>query len=220
MSRLYVYAFVDRRLRPVTIAGHRIEVITVSSIHAAVERVTERPALSEAFLRVQYEIVTRLGNRGDAILPARFGAFVEEEELRRLVSSRGDEFRRGLAHVAGRVQMTLRLLARRPSATQDDAEAAPTSGTEYLRRRRKAAAASIPAAAAPLCAAVSALVADTRTESRSHPPLTTIMHLVAKTKASAYRRIMRHAAKAVETDFTVSMSGPQPPFAFVPEIWL
>jgi gas vesicle protein GvpL/GvpF len=218
VNPLYIYALVDRRLRPATIAGHRIEVITVSSLHAAVERIVERPALSETFLRVQYEIVTRLSQRAGAILPARFGAFVDEEELRTLVSLRGDDFRRGLAHVAGRTQMTVRLLPLRPSAKQDDGGPTPASGTEYLRRRQQAAA-SVPVGAAPLCAAVSALVADTRTESRSRPPLTTIMHLVPKTKASAYRRIMRQAAKAVAPDFAVSMSGPQPPFAFVPEIW-
>ena len=106
MTQFYVYGFVDQPLRSFTLGGHRIEVVAAASLHAAVERVTERPALSEAFLRTQHEIVERLGDRAGAILPARFGAFVEDDELHRLATLRSEDFTRGLAHVAGRVQMT------------------------------------------------------------------------------------------------------------------
>ena len=109
MTALYVYGFVDQPLKPFTMAGHRIEVVTAASLYAAVERVSEQPALSEASLRLQHQIVQRLSARARAILPARFGAFVNPDELTRLAIRRGDELTRGLAHVTDRAQMIVRL---------------------------------------------------------------------------------------------------------------
>jgi Gas vesicle synthesis protein GvpL/GvpF len=219
MSALYVYGFVDQPVKSFTVGGHRIEVVAAASLHAAVERVSERPALSEAFLRTQYEIVERLSDHAGAVLPARFGAFVKDDELNRLADLRGDDFRRGLEHVTGRVQMTVRLLSKKPPAHQRDETSVPLTGTEYLHRRQEAASSSLPEFAPPLCAAVGTLVVDTRVENQTRPALTTIVHLVPKAQASRYRRLLRQAARRLGDGVTVSISGPQPPFAFVPEIW-
>ena len=219
MTQFYVYGFVDRPLRPFTLDGHRVEVVAAASLLAAVERVTGRPPLTEAFLRTQHQIVERLGDRAGAILPARFGAFVEDDELNQLATLRGEDFTRGLAYVAGRAQMTVRILATaQPVDCANDARD-PQSGTEYLRRRQAAASAAVAPSAQPLREAVAEIVVDTRIESRTSPPLTTIVHLVPKAKASVYRRLIRQAARALPADITLSISGPQPPFAFVPEIW-
>jgi hypothetical protein len=219
MTAFYVYGFVDQPLKPFTIAGHRIEVVTAASLYAAVERVSERPALSEAFLRLQHQITQRLSTRARAVLPARFGAFVDGDELTRLATRRGDELMRGLAHVTDRAQMIVRLLLKEEHTNQEDEGPEPATGTEYLHRRKAAVSVPAPGVAATLCAAVAALVVDTRIESRAKPRLTTIVHLVPKTGTSAYRRLMRRAAQTLREDVRVSISGPQAPFAFVPEIW-
>jgi len=219
MTQFYVYGFVDRPLRPFTLDGHRVEVVAAASLFAAVERVTERPPLTEAFLRTQHQIVERLGDRAGAILPARFGAFVEDDELDRLATLRAGDFTRGLAHVTGRAQMTVRVLATEAPGDRARDARDPKSGTEYLRQRQAAATAAAPPIVQPLCAAVADIVVDARIESRTTPPVTTIVHLVPKAKASAYRRLIRQAARGLPADITLSISGPQPPFAFVPEIW-
>ena len=69
---LYVYAFVDGPGRSMTIARHRLEILSVAGVGVAVERLDEPPAASEAALRTQHAIVERLQRRFDAVLPARF----------------------------------------------------------------------------------------------------------------------------------------------------
>ena len=72
MSAIYVYALQDRPGRKRVLLGHVIEIIPVDGIYAAVERRSAVPRMSEAALRVQHQIVVRLGRTADAILPARF----------------------------------------------------------------------------------------------------------------------------------------------------
>ena len=141
MSALYVYALAGRSAAPFAAHGHRSEFVEFGNVHAAVERSAERPAVSEAALRIQHEIVIRISASVDDALPVRFGARVEEEELGHLVAMRRDVIKRALDLVRGRVQMTVRIRGQEVSA---DRAASPTiagtTGTAYLEARRAAAA--------------------------------------------------------------------------------
>ena len=116
MSTLYVFALAAGKAGPFSAAGHRIEFVKADAVYAAVERLDERPAVSEAALRTQHDIVARIAAKVDAILPARFGSLVDVEELERVVALRREAIRDALDLVRGRVQMTVRLF---------DAEAPP-----------------------------------------------------------------------------------------------
>ena len=71
---LYVYGFVTASKTAageLTVGGHRIELLAIAGLEVAVERLDERPAISESALRRQHAIVTpRLARRFDAVLPA------------------------------------------------------------------------------------------------------------------------------------------------------
>ena len=82
MSNVYVFALVERPAASATtmrIARHRIEFMPVRGIYAAVERRRTQPRISEASLRGQHDVVVKLARRCEAILPVRFGAWVDEQ---------------------------------------------------------------------------------------------------------------------------------------------
>ncbi len=118
-------------------AGHRIEFVKADAVYAAVERLDERPAVSEAALRAQHDIVARIAAKVDAILPARFGSLVDVEELERVVALRREAIRDALDLVRGRVQMTVRLFDAEAAVPLAHAATAARSGTEYLQARRE-----------------------------------------------------------------------------------
>ena len=63
---LYVYGFVTASKTAageLTVGGHRIELLAIAGLEVAVERLDERPAISESALRRQHAIVTRLARR-------------------------------------------------------------------------------------------------------------------------------------------------------------
>src|SRR2546428_3359005 len=97
----------------------------------------ERPQVSEATLRAHDAVVRRLAGAVDAILPVRFGSLLSESGLADLLTARGRELSEALALVAGREQMTLRLLG---AATAPTAPAPPPDdlgpGARYLAARR------------------------------------------------------------------------------------
>src|SRR5687768_16944230 len=111
MSALYVYALVESPHRPMNIEDHRIHFVAVGGIQAAVERLVEAPQVSEANLRTQHDIVVHLNRRLNPILPARFGALVEFDELDRLISIRRGRFLKAFDRVRGADQMTVRMSA-------------------------------------------------------------------------------------------------------------
>ena len=85
MRRVYVYALVEQRARSFRIASRTVSFVechqsSIGSIYAAVQQREDSPELSESSLKVQHEIVAALAQRFDAILPVRFGAFIEESE--------------------------------------------------------------------------------------------------------------------------------------------
>jgi hypothetical protein len=212
----YVFAITNEPGPPLRYGRRRIDFIDIDGFHAAVERVTRRPPVSEAALRSQHEIVSLLAESVDAILPARFGALVERAELEALVARRRDRIARTLALVSGRVQMTVRTFRSDSSGGSPGnrpVRPKPVSGTEYLAQRRGALrpfdgpAASISAALAPLVREERRYPGDGRVE-------WTLYHLVDRITLPEYERVM-----SAFTSEAVSVTGPWPPFAFAPDLW-
>ena len=81
-----------------------------------------------------HEIVAALARRFDAILPARFGAFIEQQELFHIVQLRREILTEGLASVRGHEQMTVRIFGGAPQTSR--VLTPNTTGTAYLERRR------------------------------------------------------------------------------------
>ncbi len=78
MSRLNVFALTEHAAPPFTVDGHRIEFIAVGGLHAAVEHRDARPTISESALRTQHDVVMRLFERVEDLLPVRFGTWMDE----------------------------------------------------------------------------------------------------------------------------------------------
>jgi len=221
MSDLYVFALAEQKARSFTAAGHRIEFVEASGVFAAVERSAVRPAVSEAALRTQHEVVGCIAHRLDAVLPARFGALVDLRELEAIVSRRRHAILEALALVRGRGQMTVRLFdadVRGVSAAPPAGGSAAT-GTEYLRARGRAATGrSLPEEAASIAAAVRGITAAERIEAGHGRVSATLYHLVDRTAVDAYAAALA-PFRSGSGGRAVTISGPWAPFAFAPELW-
>lgn len=217
--RLYVYALVDRELPRVRVSGHAIETFALGGLHAAAERTERAPEITERNLCEQHEIVVDLAARVPAILPARFGALVDREELERILSARHAQLAAALALVRGREQMTIRLIGDEPGAgprpSSPDAGAGP--GAQYLDKRRAAAGYPLPDAVERLHAAVRTLIAAARAEPGRGGVRAMVYHLIERGSSARYCRALAEAS-AEASPFVVKVSGPFPPFAFAPEM--
>jgi len=216
MSALYVFALTRDVADPLEFEGHQIEFIGVSGLGAAVERVTTRPQVSEAALRTQHEIVMRISTHVDDLLPARFGAFVDDRELEEIVAIRRSAIAEALDLVHGRVQMTIRIRETAPSAGRADRSGSgtATTGTAYLEARRAAAVHTVPPGVASMTAAVGHLVAAERSESGQGQSVRSIYHLIERRHVDEYRAALSRVASSI-----ITVSGPWPPFAFAPDLW-
>jgi Gas vesicle synthesis protein GvpL/GvpF len=215
MSALYVFALTGQTAPPLRHAERRVEFVEIAGVHAAVERVARQPVVSEAALRAQHEIVMKIADRVDAILPVRFGALMESGELETLVSMRLTPIRKALELVAGRVQMTVRVFGSEAAETRTQpATRDPGSGTAYLEQRRRDTGSIPTGEAAALSRALREVVADERTQRGQGRVLWTIYHLVDRAALPRYKRAIEPFESA-----TVAISGPWPPFAFVPDLW-
>ena len=215
MSALYVYALSGRSAAPFAAHGHRIEFMEFGNVHAAVERSADRPAISETALRTQHEIVIRISASVDDVLPVRFGARVEEEELGQLVAMRRDVIHRALDLVRGRVQMTVRI---RGEEASNDRPASPTitpsTGTAYLEARRSAAARPLTPMASAVAAAVRHLAVSEKVDGPPGRASTTLYHLIDKHRVEEYNE----ALSSVQSP-ALTVTGPWPAFAFAPDLW-
>jgi hypothetical protein len=214
---LYVFALAGRKARPFSTAGHRIEFVDAAGVYAAVERLDAGPAVSEAALRTQHDIVAQIAGKVDAILPARFGSFVDAEELERVVALRRDVIAEALDLVRGRVQMTVRVFEAEGQPALMPAGSAAT-GTAYLEGRRRVAAARARPLVEAIEAAVASIVVAARTEPGQGRAAATIYHLVDRADLGKYKRALA-AAGAPPAAGTLTVSGPWPPFGFVPDLW-
>jgi len=220
MCTLYVFALAAGKAGAFSVAGHRIEFVKADAVYAAVERLDQRPAVSEEALRTQHEIVVRIAAKVDAILPARFGSLVDLEELGRVVALRRDAIREALDLVRGRAQMTVRLFDAEAHPAIAPAAHAPTatSGTAYLQARRQASVRALPEEVAAVTAAVKDIVAAERSEAGQGRVAATVYHLVDRAAVDTYRERLAGIPAGTDQQM-ISVSGPWPPFAFVPELW-
>jgi hypothetical protein len=215
MSALYVFAITRQAPAGFERDGRFIEFIAVTGAVAAIERNASRHALSEAALRIQHDIVLQIAARVDEILPVRFGAFVDEQELGQLLTLRQSAIQGALDLVRGRVQMTIRIRDQEPAeqlaGVPQSGAAAP--GTAYLEARRAAAVRPLPAAAIAATQAVRGLVVSERHD-RTRPPAWSIYHLIERGRVRDYLAALSKAEFA-----SMTVSGPWPPFAFAPDLW-
>lgn len=217
MSAFNVFALTRQAVAPFELDGHRVELVDAGGgVFAAVERIAERPRVSEAALRAQHDVVMQLAAAVDELLPARFGSFMDEGELRQLLALRRKIIDEALDLVRGRVQMTVRLKEdAAASSPPAPALTARTSGTAYLEARRAAAAPRLPMSATALSAAVGHLVVAERAERSPGLHSASIYHLVAKEDVPRYTSAIWHLGAP-----DLSFSGPWPPFAFAPDLWV
>lgn len=220
-SRLYVYALVDRRLPRVKLHGRTIDCVPVGHIFALAQRTDRAPAISEDVLLEQHDVVLALAARARAILPARFGSIVDEEELRRIVVLRAAQLTAAFELVRGREQMTVRLLGNadgiEPRAHRTGAATEGGPGARYLHERRVAAGYPLPDAVPRLTAAVRHLIVAEKAEPGQSGVGAMLYHLIERGRSAGYCRALASAAADVEP-FTVKVTGPWPPFAFAPEL--
>jgi hypothetical protein len=218
VSGLYVFGLAGQKAAPFVAAGHRIEFVKADDVYAAVERVSRPPAVSEATLRKQHEVVAYIAGRVEALLPARFGAFVDARELRAVVAGRREAILEALALVQGRTQMTARLLGPELPAAVPAARRA-TTGTEYLANRRATVAPPpVPAALRAVADAVRGIVVTERSEAGRGRVMATLYHLLDKDLVADYKTALATIPRLTE-DLALSVTGPWPPFAFTPDLW-
>jgi hypothetical protein len=234
VNGLYVFALTGAAVDPFETGEHRIEFVAIDQlgaggeptegevIYAAIERTGAPRALSEQALRDQHGIVMEISARVDAVLPARFGAFVQPDELRAVVMQRRATILDALALVKGRRQMTIRLLGRE-TRVQESVSAAlsqtPT-GTEYLQQRREALTPRpMPTVLAAIADAVRGKVRGERIEPGRGRVVATIYQLVDAADVLSYRAALEALDPLVAGDLALSVTGPWPPFAFAPEWW-
>jgi hypothetical protein len=215
MNRVYVFALTGHATSPFTVDEHRIEFMDLGDLHAAVERHVTSPSVSEAALRSQHEIVMRIFERVDGVLPVRFGAWIDERELNEVVRIRKAAIQAALNLVRGRVQMTVRFRAAPAPLLEDSPNLAAVggSGTAYLQARRNAER-MLPAEAQAITSAVRDLVVAERASPSSRRSQPTLYHLIARDSVAQYR-----AATAALRSPALSISGPWAPFAFAPDLW-
>jgi alkylated DNA nucleotide flippase Atl1 len=170
------------------------------------------PRSTASTLRRHDRTLRELAARFPAILPARFGTALSEDELLFILSSRRASLARTLSSVHGRVQMTIRVMTRggeEPPPGHPLGSAA--SGRDYLiGKARDAAAARNVAGFEPIRKAVARLIKDERVDQRVG--VASIYHLIPRGSVEAYRRGIREAARAAGIRLVVS--GPWPPYAF------
>lgn len=207
----YVIAFIDRPLTRRQISGRRYATIALGGVVAVGECRVDQPAATDEELRHQHEVVVRLAERVDAILPVRFGALTSRATLAHMPPDLVQRLAGGLRDVRHKVQMTVRFAGepKLPVSTVP-----PRSGTEYLRKRQAARVPELPPEAAAWLRTVRPVVARERIAPGGGSVIATAYHLVHKEHISRYLEGASHAAAA-----GARITGPFPPFAFTPSIF-
>jgi Gas vesicle synthesis protein GvpL/GvpF len=216
MKAVYVFAFTGRAIPSFTVDKHRVEFIDLGGVHAAIERLTERPTVSETSLRTQHDIVMRIFDNIDDVVPARFGALIEEGELRDILAARRSLIQDALTLVRGRVQMTVRFREApesMPARKPFEANGA-MSGTAYLEARRSAARTMMPVLAGVVSTAVADMTIAERSEPATERTHAALYHLIDRSGVVRYSDALSRLQSPA-----ISVSGPWPPFAFAPDLW-
>jgi hypothetical protein len=174
------------------------------------------PDVSEEALRQQHDIVVRLAQVSEAILPVRFGAFVTAEELDDVIRLRQDTLRAALTEVRGREQMTVRILGKAETPPGQEHRG---SGTEYLLGRAASHRVLQPPVAKAITEALRRIVVASHTDPGRGGIQLVMNHLIRRGDAGQYRALIASVVAAVEAAPDLLVSGPWPPFAFVPDLW-
>ena len=210
-----VYAIIASRGAPASlrVAGERFSIVREGVLAAVVSDDARQRAPSPMNLRRYDRLVRELAERFPALIPARFGTLMAEDELAFILSSRRAVLAAALKRVRNRVQMTIRVVpdgARQNSPTTDEPPV-PTTGRDYLiARSRAAASARAVPGFDPVRAAVSRWVRDERVEHQAG--VSSVYHLIPRASVVVYRAALQRSAMAANVKAIVT--GPWPPYAF------
>lgn len=218
MSRVYLYALVREAPKAAGrgITREPLRALRCGKLIAMVGAMKARPVVDEKRLKAHDTVVRRLAESSPAILPARFGSFLEESDLKETLHTRERSLLAALALVRDREQMIVRLssTSSAPARPPSTPRSSSSSGSSYLRTRRaELAAAQTAPELAPLH---TDLVRAERIRRHDRPPLiATAYHLIDRGTAAEYKK--RTTAAAKRAKLRIRISGPFPPYAFAPE---
>ncbi len=214
---LYLYGLSDQAPQALGtgLGGEALESFSFGGLTAFCGRMEAPPPVDAETLRAHDAVVSRLVERTDALLPARFGALVAGAlELEQRLAP--PALLAAIENVRGCRQMTLRIFgeARMREPVLAGASDGSGEGTRYLLEKRRQASAA--PEFDPIRAALAPLVKAERCERSEQAPLIgTLYHLVPRGHIDDYRR-------ATGDDrwmpLRVRAGGPWAPYAFVPEL--
>jgi len=184
-----------------------LDAVTIKTIAAIVTQRARAPRVTARAIQARLAALSKLERQGVTILPARFGTVAATpEELRERLAPRAAALAAALAHVRGRRQMTIHVAGRRPAPDR-------RSGAAYLASRARAV--RLPEAD-PARRAVRDFIVDERVESSTRGRrLGAVHHLVEARDIDAYVDALAALPAPMRRRFSVT--GPMPPFAFVPD---
>jgi hypothetical protein len=213
----YVFALLDAL--PSRRAGKGLSgpmtVRDMGACYIAVERRADVPPIQLGALKTHHLVVVRLWKNAPAVLPVRFGTLLESAEIADALEGKDEELTEAFDRVRKRAQFTWRAPRASGAKPLTGAQAAASvSGTEYLRRAARAS--TPPARFSAIRRQLAPLVAAERYEGSRQALPETLYHLVDRTDIDAYRA----AAARISSSSSVAatLSGPFPPYAFVPEL--
>jgi hypothetical protein len=213
----YVFALLDRP--PSRRAGKGLAApITVREFAGclvAAERRADVPPVELGALNRHHAVVARLWNDTPAVLPVRFGTLLAGAEIAEALEDKDEELAEAFDLVRGRAQFSWRATRRhRAPAAATIQRPEPMSGAEYLRRAARAS--TPPPRFAPIRRRLKPFITTDRYQPSGSALPETLYHLVDRESIDAYlaaaSRIPSSASSAP------ALSGPFPPYAFVPEI--
>lgn|GEM_PF-669615 len=220
----YLYAIVGREPMGdlgAGLAGEPLRRIGGGPVCAIAGCPADRPKPVATALAAHDAVVRRLGEQTPALLPARFGQILpDEQSLTEWLAAHAAELAEALVLVTGSVQMTLRVYGEGAAGLPESPlEPVGGPGTRYMEQRRREAEKerSLPEIA-PLREALRPLLKAERIERPVSPAAgrlrATAYDLISRETSDEYSRIV--AATHLDDGWRVSASGPWPPYAFAP----
>jgi alkylhydroperoxidase/carboxymuconolactone decarboxylase family protein YurZ len=227
---IYLYCFLRATAEPpphlLGIDGSPVRVVDLDGLVAWVSD-TAGPAVMATPERArQHDGVVRAALERETPLPARFGQVITDETaLGDAVSSRRSAFEAALKHVAGAVEMTVRMLmpSQGKSAGGDpmkDVDNPTTTGRDYLervaavQRQERNLLAEEGIVRGRVSSAVRGLVrAESFAGAAQGSSMATLSHLVPRENVEAYRSallVLRDETPAL----AIMVSGPWAPYSF------
>jgi gas vesicle protein GvpL/GvpF len=214
----YVFALLDAvpsRRAGKGLAGP-IAVRELGACYVAAERRADVPPVELGALKQHHAVVARLWKDVPAVLPVRFGTLLDEAEIAEVLEDKEEELSEAFDLVRGRAQFSWRAPAaeRRARSARIIERPEPMSGTEYLRRAARAP--TPPPRFTSIRRSLRPFIAAERYEASRPAVPETLYHLVDRKRIDAYlaaaSRISSSSSRAP------ALSGPFPPYAFVPEL--